>query len=99
MAGRSNGSRARGACACRISLTIYWEAGSCRLIAMLPSLAAHRALKDIDAMTVTPRLGRSRIRYSRLIIPVQTPWGERCLLGTGVIDVGINLRLNTRSDA
>jgi hypothetical protein len=48
-------------------------------------------LDDVDAITVTPHLGRKRIRYTRLIVPVQTRWGLRCLLGASVINLGINL--------
>ena len=48
-------------------------------------------LDDIDAITATTRLGRLRIRYSRLIVPVETRWGDRCLLGA-CHDPGIDLR-------
>lgn len=47
---------------------------------------------DIDAFTMGPQAGRRRIRYTRLILPLGTPRGERCLLGACVFDPGIDLR-------
>jgi hypothetical protein len=49
-------------------------------------------LDDVDAVTVTPQLGRARIRYSRLIVPVDMGGGEHCLLGAAAIDPDIDLR-------
>jgi hypothetical protein len=65
-----------------------WAAQTYRMV------ARERAptLDDIDAITDTPHLGRSRIRYTRLIVPVAAPWGESCLLGACVINPQIDLR-------
>jgi hypothetical protein len=49
-------------------------------------------LEDVDAIICTPRLGRSRVRYTRLIVPMQMPSGKPCLLGASLIDTGIDLR-------
>jgi hypothetical protein len=65
-----------------------WAAGAYRDVA---GGGAPR-LDDIDAITITPHLGRARIRYTRLIVPVETRCGRRCLLGASVIDPSIDLR-------
>jgi hypothetical protein len=49
-------------------------------------------VEDVDAITVAPHLGQERIRYTRLILPVATRWGDRCLLGASVVDAAIDLR-------
>ena len=38
-------------------------------------------------------LGRSRVRYTRLIVPMQVPTGRPCLLGASLIDPDIDLRV------
>jgi hypothetical protein len=50
-------------------------------------------LEDVDAIVSTPRVGRSRIRYTRLIVPIRSSSGTACLLGASLIDPDINLRV------
>jgi hypothetical protein len=50
-------------------------------------------LEDVDAIINTARLGRSRVRYTRLIVPVLFSSGPECLLGASLIDPAINLRV------
>jgi hypothetical protein len=50
-------------------------------------------LEDVDAIVTTPRIGRSRVRYTRLIVPIKSPSGSACLLGASLIDPDINLRV------
>ncbi len=50
-------------------------------------------LEDVDAIVSTPRVGRSRIRYTRLIVPIKASSGTECLLGASLIDPDINLRI------
>ncbi len=50
-------------------------------------------LEDVDAIVTTPRIGRSRVRYTRLIVPIKSPTGTECLLGASLIDPDINLRV------
>jgi hypothetical protein len=59
------------------------------------ALGAAPKLDDVDAMTVTPHLGRTRIRYTRLIVPVESGWGRRCVLGAAVINSTIDLHAAT----
>jgi hypothetical protein len=55
-------------------------------------VAGEPRLDDVDAITTTPKVSRARIRYTRLIVPVATQWGEHCLLGATVINSDIDLR-------
>ena len=50
-------------------------------------------LEDVDAIVTTPRIGRSRVRYTRLIVPIEAASGAECLLGASLIDSDINLRV------
>jgi hypothetical protein len=50
-------------------------------------------LEDVDAIVTTPRIGRSRVRYTRLIVPIKLHSGAECLLGASLIDDDINLRV------
>ncbi|HJZ43275.1 MAG TPA: hypothetical protein VJ233_06115 [Hyphomicrobiaceae bacterium] len=50
-------------------------------------------LEDVDAIVSTPRIGRSRVRYTRLIVPIRSPSGSECLLGASLIDSDIDLRV------
>ncbi len=49
-------------------------------------------LEDVDAIINKPGAGRSRVRYTRLIVPLQMPSGSDCLLGASLIDPAIDLR-------
>lgn len=49
-------------------------------------------LEDVDAIINKPGAGRSRVRYTRLIVPLQLPSASECLLGASLIDSAIDLR-------
>jgi hypothetical protein len=49
-------------------------------------------LEDVDAIINKPGAGRSRVRYTRLIVPLQLPSATECLLGASLIDPAIDLR-------
>jgi hypothetical protein len=49
-------------------------------------------LDDIDAITIAPHLGRARLRYTRLIVPIAAKCAGPCLLGAAEINTGIDLR-------
>jgi hypothetical protein len=49
-------------------------------------------LEDVDAIINKPGAGRSRVRYTRLIVPLQLSLTNECLLGASLIDPAIDLR-------
>lgn len=51
-------------------------------------------LCDVDAIMQTPRLGRARIRYKRLLFPSRSIAGGAWLLTSSVLDPTIDLRID-----
>ena len=50
-------------------------------------------LEDLDVLMDTPRLGRQRLTYRRIILPFELASGSTALLGSSVIDSGVDLRI------
>ncbi|MFM9941301.1 MAG: hypothetical protein ACKVP7_17600 [Hyphomicrobiaceae bacterium] len=50
-------------------------------------------IEDIDAIVRWPHAGRTRLRYKRLLVPLQTGAGEPLLLSASLMDPRIDLRV------
>ena len=67
--------------------------------------AYHRAasqdmpvLEDLDVIINLPGRPRSRVTYTRVILPISRSDGSRLLLGTSLIDPSVNLRSDVRQE-
>ena len=49
-------------------------------------------VEEVDAIIRWPHYGRSRLRYQRLIVPVQAPGESPLLIGGSILDPRIDLR-------
>ena len=65
-----------------------WVADNCREAMRTGS----PTLCDVDAIMNTPRLGRARLRYKRVLLPVRSVGGGAWLLTSSILDPTIDLR-------
>ncbi len=51
------------------------------------------AVADVDVVVTTSKLGRTRLRYKRVLLPARTLGGGMWLLNSSIIDPSIDLRV------